>query len=305
MTYSLLLEIAAYGVVAHWLHWLYGWSYAFLAAGAIAVALLNRLLMVFVTSAIAHRSRSPREPAHGIGAPAALAMLLREWGAVARAQLLLFPFERMALRPDPPPAPSRALPVVLVHGYYSNRGYFRSLVRSLEARGVHPVFTPNFPGTFADIGAFAEALHREIERVCAGTGSEQLALVCHSMGGLAAREYLCRHGAGRVRKLVTIATPHRGTLHARLGQGANAREMRLGSAFLGALAGREGERGPACGVTSIYTPHDNLVAPQDSSVLPWARNIALPGRGHVEILSAQALAVLVAAELRECGAAGA
>jgi hypothetical protein len=38
-------------------------------------------------------------------------------------------------------------------------------------------------------------------------------------------------------------------------------------------------------------------------VLPWARNVALPGFGHVEILRSAHLARLVEAELRESGAA--
>jgi pimeloyl-ACP methyl ester carboxylesterase len=37
------------------------------------------------------------------------------------------------------------------------------------------------------------------------------------MGGLVARAYLARHGAGRVAKLVTMGSPHHGTSLARLG----------------------------------------------------------------------------------------
>jgi hypothetical protein len=54
-------------------------------------------------------------------------------------------------------------------------------------------------------------------------------------------------------------------------------------------------------VTSIYTPHDNLVAPQETSVLPWAKNIAIPGRGHVDILGAAQLVDVLVMELRDCG----
>jgi len=42
-------------------------------------------------------------------------------------------------------------------------------------------------------------------------------VVAHSMGGLDARYALARYGAGGVRSLVTIATPHRGTPLAALG----------------------------------------------------------------------------------------
>jgi hypothetical protein len=34
-------------------------------------------------------------------------------------------------------------------------------------------------------------------------------------------------------------------------------------------------------ITSFYTHHDNIVAPQTSSLLPGARNIEFGGVGHV------------------------
>jgi hypothetical protein len=90
-------------------------------------------------------------------------------------------------------------------------------------------------------------------------------------------------------------------VHARFGLGANARQMMRGSAFLAALRELEADGRHACHVTSIYTPHDNLVAPQETSRLPWARNIAMPGRGHVEILGSAELLQALIAELREAG----
>jgi triacylglycerol esterase/lipase EstA (alpha/beta hydrolase family) len=122
------------------------------------------------------------------------------------------------------------------------------------------------------------------------------------MGGLVARAWLARHGAARVARVVTIASPHNGTALAGLGLGENARQMRRGSAFLRSLAAAEGEAGPGCPFTSIYTVNDTLVAPQDTSRLPWATNVELAGWGHVGILNARETWDLVAAELRASGA---
>jgi triacylglycerol lipase len=188
----------------------------------------------------------------------------------------------------------------MVHGYFSNRGYFRPLVRALESQGVGPIFTPNFPAAFASIEDFVACLEREIDAIASATG-QRVVLVCHSMGGLAARAYLCRHGAARVAKLVTIASPHHGTLHAYFGAGANARQMQRGSRFLAEVCAKEAERAPQCPVTSIYSPHDNLVAPQETSRLAWAKNVALPGFGHLDILRSPRLAAAVLEELREAG----
>jgi predicted alpha/beta hydrolase family esterase len=299
--FMLLLELVAYSAIGWWLHFLYGWSYATLAAALVAAALGGRLAMVCTTMSIGFAARSPREKGHHINARGTIAMVLREWRAVLGTSLYCFPWDRWALRPDPPAAPTARVPVLMVHGYFSNRGYFRPLVRALESRGVAPIFTPNLRAAFATIEDYVAELHREIERIAAATGQPQVILVCHSMGGLAARLYLCGHGAQRVRKLITIASPHHGTVHARLGAGANARQMHRGSRFITELCEREGEEGPRCGVTSVYSPHDNLVAPQETSRLPWARNIAIPGRGHIDILRSRRLLAVVLKELRECG----
>ena len=299
--FSLTLELIAYVAISYWLHWLYGWRYAPLAAGAIAAATLSRLLMVSLTTSIGFAHRSPREKAHHIGPRGTIAMLLREWGAVLTNNFYRFPWPAAALRRDPEPSRDGRIPILMVHGYFSNRGYFGPLVRALEARGVGPIFAPNFIAAFATIEDFVEQLGDEIDRIAIASGAPQVILVCHSMGGLAARAYLCAHGAARVKKLITIASPHNGTVHARFGAGPNARQMTRASEFILALCEKEGETGPDCGVTSIYSPHDNLVAPQDTSRLAWARNIAIPGRGHVDILASDRLASILLKELRECG----
>jgi esterase/lipase superfamily enzyme len=56
------------------------------------------------------------------------------------------------------------------------------------------VFAPNFPVVGNTIEDFAAKLHREVERIATGCARDRVVLVCHSMGGLAAREYLRSHG---------------------------------------------------------------------------------------------------------------
>ena len=300
---QLFFELLAYAAIANWLHFLYGWEYLALGAACIAAAIFGRLAMVIFTTSVGFAHRSPRAAHHHIGARGTLAMVMREWGAVLMNNFYRFPWPHLALRADPAPARDGRIPVVMIHGYFSNRGYFGPLVRALEAHGVAPLFTPNFPSAFTSIEHYVETLARYLEDLAAATGAPQVVIVGHSMGGLAARAYVCTHGAGRVKKLVTIASPHNGTVHARFGTGVNAKQMERESAFLRELCDREGEAGPACAVTSIYTPHDNLVAPQDTSRLPWARNIAIPGRGHVDILASDRLAAILLKELREAGVA--
>jgi triacylglycerol esterase/lipase EstA (alpha/beta hydrolase family) len=290
---SLLLELLAYAALGAWLHAWRGWAPAALVALACASALLARLLLVGLTFALSWPHRSPRAP---LGVRGWSRLLLLEWRALLADNLLYLPFESLLLRRDPAGRASTT-PVLLVHGIYSNRGYFRPLVRSLEGAGGRMVFTGNFDVTLTSIERFAAQLRERIEAVAATSSQPRVVLVCHSMGGLAAREYLRVHGGERIERLVTIATPHHGTAMARFGVGTNARQMRRDHPFLARLQAFEGESGPGVPTLSVYAPHDNLVAPQATSLLPWARNVALPGLGHVSVLASSELRELLRAEL--------
>ena len=183
-------------------------------------------------------------------------------------------------------APGAGLPVLLVHGYVCNRGYWAPLSRLLARSGISHAALDLEPAG-ADIDDFVPALHAALEELCARSGSTQVVIVAHSMGGLVARAYLRRHGAQRVARVVTLGTPHHGTALAGLGFGRNARQMgRAGplqpGAWLAQLAAAEDAPRRAL-FTSIFSHHDNIVAPQTSAVLPGAKNIAFGGVGHVAL----------------------
>ncbi|NRR28656.1 alpha/beta fold hydrolase [Oxalobacteraceae bacterium] len=173
------------------------------------------------------------------------------------------------------------LPVLLVHGYACNGGYWRQLSARLRQAGIsHAALDLEPPG--GDIDDFADQLEQAAARLCAATGSVQLIVVGHSMGGLVARAWMRRYGSARVARVITLGTPHHGTALAGFGPGRNAVQMRHQSDWLAALAASEAnsQRGL---ITSIYSHHDNIVAPQDSGFLPGARNIALGAIGHVAL----------------------
>jgi hypothetical protein len=67
--------------------------------------------------------------------------------------------------------------------------------------------------------------------------------------------------------------------------------------WLRGLAAAE-QAGPAAPITSIYSCHDNFVAPPESSVLAGAKNVPLRGLGHLSLLFSGHVAALVEAELR-------
>lgn len=107
------------------------------------------------------------------------------------------------------------LPVVLVHGLYGfdrigmpgvKLHYFRGLARHLEDLGC-PTHAVRLPAA-ASVPARAAALVKAIEAL----PHPRVDVIAHSLGGLDARYALARLGlASRVRSLVTVGTPHRGT----------------------------------------------------------------------------------------------
>ena len=299
---SLAAELAAWIALMAWMREAFALPWPVLVALAVAGVLAARLAFLLFTFLLSWLHRSPRAPAQRLGLGGAARLAANEFRALALDNLWYLPFERQALRPDPPHSTRGRTPVVLVHGYLSSRAYWAPMVRWLEAHGVERVFVPNYRALFSTIDRGVEELHQEIERIAAG-GAHRVVLVCHSMGGLVARRYIQDHGERRVARLVTIASPHHGTALARFGIGEHARQMKPGSAFFEALTARESALPPTMPALSIYSVHDNLVAPQDTSRLPWARNLALTGEGHLSLLDSEPVFARVLEELREAAAA--
>ncbi|RYE85497.1 MAG: alpha/beta fold hydrolase, partial [Myxococcales bacterium] len=173
-------------------------------------------------------------------------------------------------------------PVIFVHGYAQNRVGFIGMTRALGRRGLGPFYGFNYPWFFS-IATNARRLARFIERVQRWTKSTQVDLVCHSMGGLVALEYMREAGDdGPVRRCVTVATPHAGVLWRGPILGASGAQLRASGDFVRTLSGVT--LSPR--VLSIYSTHDNIVYPPTSSMLAarGARDVSIAGSGHLAIL---------------------
>ncbi|MBQ5948400.1 triacylglycerol lipase [Massilia sp. ST3] len=178
--------------------------------------------------------------------------------------------------------PSSTLPpVLLVHGYGCNSGYWGQLARRLDAAGISHASLDLEPVT-GDIDGYAQLVQHAVEALRRASGAARVTLVAHSMGGLVARAWMRAYGTAHVARVITLGTPHHGTSLAALGVGANAVQMRRSSAWLQALGDGESAATRAL-ITSIYTHHDNIIAPQTSSELEGARNLAFGGVGHVAL----------------------
>jgi triacylglycerol esterase/lipase EstA (alpha/beta hydrolase family) len=225
--------------------------------------------------------RTPRPPAARLGAAGCVRLYVKEVLAVASSWPLIIA-HRLLMR-DPPPARC-ARPVILVHGVLVNDGVWFGFRRRLVRAGVSGVYTVNYGPPYADIEHYAGQLAARIDEVCAATGAQRVVLVGHSMGGLVSRAYLRRFGPARVERFITIGTPHHGSMLAWTYPGRCLAQMRPGNAWLVDL-NRDESRPPPVPMTSIWSRHDSMVAPQASSELACAENVPLVGIGHNALLA--------------------
>ena len=163
--------------------------------------------------------------------------------------------------------PADRTPVLFVHGLYHNHTAFYLYLRWFRKWGWQHVKAVNLPGKFRSIQDFSGMLCEEIDEVLTETGSNQVDLVGHSMGGLVIRSYLANNpGTTKVRKVITLGSPHAGSKLAVLGVGKAVKEMIPNSPFLEEL-NRELQMPESGCFYAIYTIVDNLVLPNESAKL--------------------------------------
>jgi len=299
MTRILLLVQAAVALGIGWsLQRWGGFPTGWAAAAGIGVVAAARLLINMNNFLLAACFASPTPAAFRLGPAARLRLLAEEFCASMLTTSWRMPraVAGMRLHPD-----SVKVPVLLVHGYGCNSGYWARLLPLLDAERISHA-TVDLEPIGGDIDAYAGQVQRAVEQLCAASGQRQVAIVGHSMGGLVARAWMRACGTARVARVIMLGTPHHGTALAGFGPGANARQMRWSraggaSAWLQRLAAAEDPATRAL-VCSLFSHHDNIVAPQLSSVLPGARHVEFGGVGHVALGSNRRVLAEVMRELR-------
>ncbi len=211
------------------------------------------------------------------------------------------------------PAPP---PVVLVPGFAMPAWSMGYLAWRLRRCGFAPRLF-GYPSVRADLADNAARLARVVAEC--GDGGRAVHLVGHSLGGLVIRTLLARHPALPVGRVVTLASPHRGSVVAqRLARFAPLRAI-LGRGVADMLAGRvpvldtdrahrhyvigviRGELGIGLGrllYPQLARPHDGLLSAAETRLEGAADEIALPV-SHLGILLSRRAAQAVCRFLRE------
>jgi len=242
-----------------------------LACGAGGAALAIGVFLYVGVTFFAARKHFPAR----VRSSALLAIAREAWLATWVTPLLLFYVfagRRMAR--------GTGTPIVLVHGYTQNRGTFVGIARSLAAAGAGPIYGFNY-WSLQPLRRSFIGLSKFVRRILRETGAKKIDIVAHSMGGLVALECV-RAMPRRIRRVVTIASPHKGVLWSGPVVGAGVAELRAGSRFLRARESRV----LGVPVLSIASTHDNIVHPASQASLAHrgGRDLVIEGPGHLGIL---------------------
>lgn len=265
--------------VAGWLAWSWPRSPFQALLGAAVPLAVFVLVMALEFVLMHHANRGDPSPR------ARPAQVIAAWWAELGTALRVFcwrqPFRHQSV-PDWLPAPATGQRgVVLVHGFMCNRGLWLPWMPLLRERG-HAYVAVNLEPPIGSIDAYAATVDAAVQRVTTATGMAPV-LLCHSMGGLAARAWLRAYQADdRVHRVLTLGTPHGGTWLGQFSRTANGRQMRLGGDWVQALGHAE-PPGRAARFVCWYSNCDNIVFPASTAAMAGADNRFVDGLAHVEM----------------------
>ncbi len=172
-------------------------------------------------------------------------------------------------------------PVVLMPGYGGSTAALEVLAEAVRAGGREARLVRAGDAT-GDLGAQSDDLGEAVEAALADSGARSVDVVGYSAGGVVARLWVADDGnADRVRRVVTLASPHHGTdlasLAAQVGGdscAAACRQLAPDSDLLRRLnAGDETPAGPEW--VALWTEDDATVVPPVSGTLEGAA-VAVP-----------------------------
>ncbi len=227
--------------------------------------------------------------------PSQVRTVAREWAvslAMSAARPVGFLGLPVSLRQRTGPRP-----IVLVHGYAMNRANFLPMARRLARAGLGPILGFEY-WSLGRTSKAAQRLGRYVERVCEATASPRVDLIGHSMGGVVSRYYaVFAGGEKRIRNLITIGTPHRGTDVSGFGFGRSSRELYPGSALLDRLHSARLPAEIRC--TAIWSRSDALVPGARNARLRGGEEIIYDDLGHLTLLTSRRVAAEIVSRLRK------
>ncbi len=197
------------------------------------------------------------------------------------------PFRSQAI-PDYLPS-SKQAGVVFIHGFFCNRAFWSPWMTQLQSQN-RAFASVTLEPAFGSIDDYATIVEAAVVKVTLATGQAPT-LICHSMGGLAARAWLRSHAANddRIKRVITIGTPHFGTAlstEKALLPFINTHQMQRLGAWTQQLA-KDEPTARYSKFTCWYSNCDNIVVPTSTAMLSGADNQLVTAQGHVSMAFSQ------------------
>jgi triacylglycerol esterase/lipase EstA (alpha/beta hydrolase family) len=188
----------------------------------------------------------------------------------------------------PPSGAATHDPVVFVHGWNGSGSNWDTMKAAFKSDGYTDAELDEWTYDTAQSNkTTATQLSQEVDAVLARTGASKVDIVSHSMGGLNSRWYLkFDGGTSKVDHWVSLAGPNHGTntAGACAGTQVSCQEMQAGSGFLATL--NSGDETPgAVNYRTWWSPCDEVISPQQSTILNGATNTETGCIGHLQFLS--------------------
>jgi triacylglycerol lipase len=269
---TIFAQLAVGAVLVYWLQTRGALSEIEAVAWVCAVPFLVMALVDIYTAAVS-RGPEPWGP------------WIRSLFGEYRAGVIIFLFRQpWAIKPPqvlPATGAVKRVPVVLVHGYLCNHRIWDDITPLLRAQG-HDVYAVNLEPLFCSIDQYAQVVESAVQALLTQSGQQKVALVGHSMGGLAIRAWLRTQGPERAARVLTLGTPHVGTRVPQHLKTKNGIQMTWKSKWLDTLT-----RSETLAIHQLFhiaiTPQDNIVYPQRSQVLPNMSATVFEGIGHLQM----------------------
>jgi len=190
------------------------------------------------------------------------------------------------------------IPVLFVHGYFAGPGMtWDTMVGRFKDDGCPDshLMAPEFNDRTGCNPEHGRQISFWVDVLTERTGSPYVNIVAHSMGGLDTRyyiRYLC--GYRRVKHVVTLGGAHHGTITAcaepvSCGADSMCRGTSMDSwtenPFLVQINSCDETPGNDVMYTSVWSDYDEIIIPQESSIIDGAENIELDafGVGHLGV----------------------
>ncbi len=254
---------------------------------AVAGVYIAYLAMLFIV--IHYLNRHDPQPRATLWA--LLQACLHEASTAPRVFLWRQPFQTQAIADNLPDfLPTAVKPgVVFIHGFFCNRAFWTPWMAQLRTQN-RTFASVTLEPAFGSIDDYASIVEAAVAKVTLATGQAPT-LMCHSMGGLAARAWLRSNTANddRIKRVITIGTPHFGTAlstEKALLPFINTHQMQRFGAWTQHLAKDEPSARYAK-FTCWYSNCDNIVVPTSTAMLSGADNRLVTAQGHVSMAFSQ------------------